>query len=211
MSKINCLSKIEYNKGAETALKNSKLHLDTAKLLKKNNIYPFAITHCILSIEEMIKASILKIKATDDSLEIKHFLKYFSSHKVKHRSIFYFIQATYEINSENKIFEKIYLQLNTLLAGVILATIGKMVFHNEKDIFKTGNDLVDSIEKTRLTSTYIELGQENTWNSPKEIYDLEECNMVLRLAKEIQLGFKLSFFDGKINSDDLKALIDKLN
>ena len=87
MKYLHKLKRTEYDEGAKLSLANAFDHFNAAIKLGESELYGFACSHLVLTLEELAKASVLKIRAIDNSIEIEDLRSYFHSHKTKHKSI----------------------------------------------------------------------------------------------------------------------------
>lgn len=63
------------------------IFLTRAIKLGEGELYGFECSHLVLTLEELAKASVLKIRAIDNSIEIDDLRAHVHSHRTKHKSI----------------------------------------------------------------------------------------------------------------------------
>lgn len=212
MKSIHKLKKIEYQEGAEKALHNSQKHYDASITLAKAKLYPFAITHLIISAEELTKAVVLKIKSIDNSINIPDIEKYFKSHNHKHNKLFQLSKLANEFNPPKK-KDKKEQDLALLIVGLIIVV--SAYFQHIKDKEKSEEELaienadaIDSIEKIRISSIYVEFLYSRKWRMPFEEYTKENYESFESIYNQFIPKISDFIFKENLKIDIVKGFIN---
>lgn len=206
------LKKKEYEEGANLAENNAIAHLDASFVLSENKLYSFAVTHCILCVEELTKASVLKLKAIDNKINIPDFDKYFHSHNTKHQSIFKLLGATINLNKSNEEIKKhneIFMWIIIAVAGIILYK--KVVSKDEKEGIDDPLAHINSIESLRLSSIYVELLENRNWHSPQISFSQEFCKEIQEFTVQIFNELSVTLFDKKVDRTNINRFLEQLH
>lgn len=209
MKDLHILEQQEYSVGADLALKNSIQHLDASFLLSKNSMYGFAISHCVLSAEELAKASVLKLKSIDSNIQIPNFNKYFYSHKIKHDSILQLVQATLLLNKSNEEIEKFNQVILVTVLAIAALKLLKLVDGKEKNE-QDSISKIESIEVLRLYCTYVGLLDNRNWHSPQQDFHADFCNDIQEITVNILNELNTTLFDGQINNANIEKYVSYL-
>jgi len=76
MTTLTRLTTEEYKKGAAFAFENAEKHLHVAAKIADTRNFGMAISHLILSLEELSKAVVLKIKSSGNEIKFQQLIMY---------------------------------------------------------------------------------------------------------------------------------------
>lgn len=213
------LRKEEYSQGANFCLQNAKNILSVSN--QSANINQFAIANSLLitSIEELAKASVLKIKSINNNIRIDNLNEYFWSHTVKHKSIYkiFFASLSFSIpESSNKKQQKNKDNEFWITILIIIIILGLVVYffrdqiNEDKNSFTTNED-DDSMEKLRRSGLYVGFDSENrTWEVPSRLITKESYEEFKDMVDLAFLEIEHALFDGKIHKENIIEFADKL-
>jgi AbiV family abortive infection protein len=197
MKELYKLKKEEYRVGAEKTLLNSQKHYEASLVLSKAGLYPFAITHIISAAEELMKAMVLRIKSIDNGIAIPNLDEYFKKHKTKHDTL---LRAIKYANKD------VQIDGATAVLALIVILILSLTTINKPD---DGKDDINSIEKIRLSTIYVEFLNSRKWRTPQNEYGQQQYKMINDFYKEVEPVFE-NLFNNNIPVESLKDFIDNV-
>jgi hypothetical protein len=208
MTQVNNLTKERYKQGYELVLENAETHLFIASKIAETSNYGIAISHLILSMEELAKAALLKIKSIDDSIEIKNLNKYFHNHFIKQEAMFKLYFASLSDTIKENASKKSSKKSNDSLEVIIILLIGLFLF---KDHLNDLNNLFN-LNKIRNDGFYVAFDDKNNeWQTPSNVYNEQRYNEIKDFTDQVFDLLKRTLFADKINTGDIYALIEKLS
>lgn len=207
MKSIFKLKKKEYAHGAQLALQNAKGLVEVAQKASEIEQYGVAVSLLIVGLEELAKASVLQMKALDNSLKINNLNEYFHSHKTKHESIFKLFVSSLEYLEETPIQEKEQsLSKEGLLVGIILVIIIGLIF-----FFSKSFQPLNSLETLRMSGFYVGINKETAdWETPSKIFDKEQYDSFKELTDEAFHTLEGALFSGRINAKNVVEFAESL-
>jgi len=215
MTQVNNLTKERYKQGYELVLENAETHLFIASKIAETSNYGIAISHLILSLEELAKAAKLKIKSIDNSIKIKNLNEHFYKHAVKHVAIFklYFASQPVKENAPEKTSKNSNggLLLITAILLVILFMLDSDHFQNDlKKLFNLKNPF--DLNTTRNAGFYVDFDERhNEWQTPSNVYNEQTYNAIRNFTVQIFDSLKNTLFADKINNKNINEFIEKLS
>jgi len=217
MTQVNNLTKERYKQGYELVLENAETHLFIASKIAETSNYGIAISHLILSLEELAKAAELKIKSIDNSIEIRNLNKYFYDHSTKHKAIFKLYFATISDTTKENASKKSSknsnggLLLTAILLVILLFMLDSDYFQNDlKELFNLKNPF--DLNTTRNAGFYVDFDEKhNEWQTPSNIYNEQTYNTIRNFTIQIFDSLKNSLFANKINNKKIHAFIEMLS
>lgn len=212
MNSINRLEKAKYLEGANLTLEHSKDLFNTAIKAGELKSFGIASSLLVLSIEELAKATALKIKSINNQIHIVKLDKYFRSHVWKQIFIFEAMAVLVD-TEENKNEEKIDLKnpnsTTIIIIGAVIAiAVCAYVILKNGGNLKTNKSLLDDIKESGFYVGYDEGKRE--WKSPNQTNDEESYNNLRELTSK---AFKLvedSFFNKKMNASNIIDFVENL-
>lgn len=205
MKELNNLTESEYLLGANLALENAKSHIQVAKDAANNNQFGISISHLIIALEELAKASALKLKSINNKIEIQNLKDYFMKHTTKHDIIFKFYSAaliyikdevdlTLNKNENSNNFTD--LQLTLLVVLLILF----VKFENKDE--NTSKEY--SLDYYRNSGFYLNFNNKTReWELPNNKFDNNDFITFHDNIIEIISVIENSLFENKITNDNL--------
>jgi AbiV family abortive infection protein len=199
----------EYKIGSEMSLKNAKDHLEIARLAETINLHGISISHLILSLEELAKASILKLKSVNKELKIKNFRQYFKSHGIKHDAIFKFYIAALYYNSDE---DDLNLQNDkhddwpNLLIFFITLLVVLVVNQDDTDTLEES-----PLDNIRNSGFYVNFNEKTSeWESPNLKFD-KSFNEYYEIVIQIFSALEETLFKNKISNENLIRFVSLMN
>lgn len=221
MQNIKNLTQEEYSKGADLALQNAKDILVVSTEASKINKFACGKSLLIQSLEELTKASVLKIKSIDKNIKITNLHKYFKNHSLKHDAIDKIIEssgsilyksenANQEQNKNDRFFWIAFIGF-ALIIGLYISLLKEKKYQNSTTNNKKSESKINSLEKMRLLGFYLDYDPKSKkWLIPKNSTsenDFNEFNIyVLTLFGIIEN----SLFSNKIDKKNILDFIQKL-
>lgn len=163
--------------------------------------------------EELAKASILRIKSINNQIKINNLDEYFRSHSLKHKSIYKIFLASLDLssNKDNNKTDKNEINKDFLTA-ILIIIIGVIIYFLNKDsklTNKTAN--INSLESMRKSGFYVGFDSNNRkWEIPNEIIDKEnytDFKIIVDSAFETR---EKSLFKKCISTKNIIEFTDKL-
>lgn len=219
MDQIHHLNQRDYEEGALLALENAKGHFRVAEKSAEIDQFGIAVSLLVTASEELAKASVLKIKSLDRSIEIKNLDKYFKKHLVKHHSILSILSATIEHSLEfedskaekhSQSTENNLPDFNKLLplTIIVIVAILQINFNNEDSKKKDDPSDFETMRKDGLFFGFDP--QSKQWKVPKSKFDRADYEDLNENLSFTILTIENSLFGDKINQEDLKKFANKL-
>lgn len=211
MTTLNRLTTEEYKKGAMFAFENAEKHLHVAAKIADTRNFGMAISHLILSLEELSKAVVLKIKSSGDEIQIKNLDKYFRNHNVKHEAIINIYLATLLQNDKtadkkSKSADSRWIILVILAIAFIAITL--FLSDKQKKELTTNTDFLNEM---RNHGFYVDYDIKNKkWRTPlmqSNPNDYKETEEIVTLFLK---SLKQSLFEDKFNKQDILRFIKEL-
>lgn len=210
MTQVNNLTKERYKQGYELVLENAETHLFIASKIAETSNYGIAISHLILSLEELAKAAKLKIKSIDNSIEIKNLNEYFYKHYTKHKAIFRLYFASLPDTIKENASKKSSQKSNDFLVGIIILLI--ILYILVSDHFVTIRKNLFNLNKIRNDGFYVNFDEKNKeWQTPSNVYNEQRYNEIKDFTDQIFDSLKRTLFADKINTRNIHAFIEKLS
>jgi len=207
MTQVNNLTKERYKQGYELVLENAETHLFIASKIAETSNYGIAISHLVLSLEELAKAAKLKIKSIDNSIEIKNLNEYFYKHFTKHKAIYKLYFASLPDTKKENASKKSSQKSNDFL--IIIALFILFIF--VPDFVNDLNNLFD-LNKIRNDGFYVDFDDKNNeWRTPSNVHNEQKYNAIKDLTDQIFDSLKRTLFADKINIGNIHAFIEKLS
>lgn len=225
MKDLYKLKQSDYEIGANLALKNAQSHLEVSKKASEMQQFGIATSILIIASEELAKASILKIRAINNSIRIDNLSDYFYSHSTKHKSIFKIFTTSLEYleNREPDTEKKLSIsnkELLIIIAGISLFFALWEHFTKDNEVIlkdsEQGNDSENTREKNsfedmRQAGFYLGFNSDNRqWEIPNEIFNQDQYNTLKEIIEMAFDSIEKSLFGFKINSKNIVEFVDKL-
>ncbi len=214
------LKKKEYEEGARLALLNGKNHLAVAKAAANLQQFGIATSLLVIGLEELAKASVLKIKSIDNNIRINNLQDYFRKHDLKHETIYQLFFAAKITVSDNEdetegsgettkgSFQSVVLVI--LLIVIILGTAIYLIGKEEGENI-SNNENTSPLEGIRKSGFYLNFDSNNReWEYPNNHFTKAEYIEFEELVNLVFNDVEESLFKGKINKDNIIAFADAL-
>jgi AbiV family abortive infection protein len=219
MKDLEKLNKEEYEIGAITSLKNAKDLYDSSTEIALKGRFGTATSLLILASEELVKASVLKLKSIDSLKKIENFAKYFSKHSVKHESLEKIFIASlgylddYQLNEVSSVEEQCENSRTKWICALVFVMIMGIIIYiltsnktNTKD-----TKLNSTFESQRTAGFYVDFDFNNRkWKSPSDISDEKKYNELKDSIEMIFNTIKKTLFKNKINSKNISEFLSIL-
>lgn len=221
MKNVKKLSKKQYYIGSSIALLNAEDHLSISKTVAEKGSFGFAVSHLILALEELAKASVLKLTSFKRNIHIKNLNKYFKEHGIKHATIIrlYLLSKSNGkpdnvdntlskelLNGVNGVAES-KIDDNTKAILIFIVIILAFVAENiNKNLGK-----MKVFDKMRNEGFYVDYEEySDSWKSPRATYDREKYDSLLKEVEPLFVYLKSLFFSDSVDIDKINDIISKL-
>lgn len=215
MKHLYQLRQIEYAEGAKFTLQNAKNHINVSNEAAKINQFGIANSLLISGLEELAKASILKIKSINNNIRIDNLDEYFRSHTLKHETIYQLFFASFDFteSKENNIpTESIQSNKNfQIVVIIIIVIIGIMIYNSSKKDTREIKIKFNSLEDIRKSGLYLGFDSENRkWEIPNEAISKDDYENFKDIVKTTFEKIEESLFKGNINKKNIVDFAEKL-
>lgn len=196
------LKKIQFQEGADLALENAENLLKIAKSCHQMGLSGNGTSILITSLEELSKASYLKIKEQNPEIVVKELEGFFRSHKVKHQAIIRLY--TKSVTNNLKALPK---EHQCVGGFVIIGVLLVLAVIAEKNGFSLKLDL----EKIRQRGYYVNFKNDETrWLSPKDLIGPDGFGDFIEIVEHVFTNVKKDLFHGQLTDINTKEYINEL-
>lgn len=208
---FNKLTSEEWQQGAEKGLINAKELLSASSLCCTHHIHASGNSLLIVSIEEAIKALVLRVRAVTGKEPIKKFDQLFFKHDVKHE------QAIQQIAYH--IIKQFYDQIDKTKKENIIGFNIAIVFFVGLFAYAHINDTTDAknifdLESKRKAGLYLDLDKVNkTWLVPQDIINANQFGDYVKVAQHLFKYIESSYFQPgtEENVKELLSVMKEMN
>ncbi len=207
MKRISQLKKPDYLEGARLALNNAEDHLMLSQKAAEEHKYGIAVSMLITSSEELIKASILRLKSIDNTLRIDKFDNYFRSHSQKHEAFFKVLLKN-NANSIESASKDDQLSISMIIGIMILSYAFS---EKQKDSKKSNFEKVFEWDQRRTSGLYVSFNrEEEKWETPSGIYSREDFNDYDEFIRNGFKELKNICFSGRYSENEILNYFDTI-
>lgn len=209
MTTINNFSIKEFDLGSKLALENAKSHFKIAKISSNENQYGIATGLLILSIEELAKATILKIKSKHKHISVKNIEKCFYNHGFKHAI---FINITSQIILKNEKEKNEVDQNYNDLSIILIISISILIYiiwhsFSEKKLTRK-KSVLDVVKESGFYFGYSDRG---SWEIPNKIYTHESTKVLIDMVQRAFNIIENFIFNEDISSHEIISFVEQLD